>query len=1299
MGVSSIVIHPTNPDTMYIGTGDGDGGDTYSVGVLKSIDGGNTFQTTGLNFNYNAGTTIRKLLMNPDDPNIILVATNRGIFRTIDGGTNWTQINTVSSHDLEFKPGNPQIVYASTTAKFWKSTDGGASFTQITTGFPNSGLNRIAIGVTVADDSYVYVLSSGGDQGFFGLYRSTDDGDSFELRTDTPNILGWDIDGMDSGGQGWYDLAIVVSTTNKDQLWTGGVNVYKSTNGGSTMNLDAHWYGGGGQPYVHADIHAMENIPGANNSFLIGCDGGIFKTTNAGSSYSDISYNLKIAQIYKFSQSATVPNRMISGWQDNGTNLKTPTYYRRVLGGDGMDCAMDYTNNDIIYGEYYYGSIYKSIDNGFNFDNIVFSDGAAGTVDESGEWVTPYILHPTNPNTMIVGKTKVYRSNNGGTTWTAVGGSVSDGTGMIIGLAYCDSDPNYIYAIKRNRVFKTTNGNNFSNITSNLPTSSSITNITVDPNDSLRAWVTYSGFTASTKVYYTNNGGLSWSNFSAGIPNIPVNCIVYEEGSNDGLYIGTDMGVFYRNASHTSWQYFSNGLPNTIVNDLEIYYAGSKLRAATYGRGIWESDLFTNIENDASISAVEMPNGNVCGTSFTPVISLKNSGDNDLTSAKINYSIDGGSIISYDWSGLLHPFEEVILTLPVNSISTSTHVFEIYTTLPNGLPDGNNTNDTLQTNYTIINNGNNVSFSITPDCFGEYISWEIVNASSQVVYSVSEGFYEGNTVDPAEGGLTITKEICLETGCYDFTISDASGNGLEGIGNGCDNNGTYFMNDESGNVLFDDPTTDGNFGASETHSFCVTDVYSSDFSAVPTAICNGGEIQFYDLSTPGSTSWNWTFPGGNPAVSTLQNPIIAYDVAGTYDVILETGNGTDSHTKTIIGYITVYDTPMATVIFDSITCFGECNANIELDISGGTSPLYFDWSNSSTEEDQTNLCAGNYSVMIMDDNGCLDSADIIIYSPTEIMPSLMATAATCGIADGSVSSSVIGGIPPYDLLWSTNDVSSSISGLGIGAYSLTVTDGLDCSVTETSFVINLNAPDVIATSNNESCGGECDGGLQSLATGGTGSLVYTWDNGMGNSDILQMVCPGTYVISVTDQNSCEDRDTVTVIAGTPYPVANFVISDTIVGIGQTINYVNLSSGANQHAWSFGDGDSAFFSSTSHAYDSLGIYMVVLTSCKNNCCDSDTGYVHVIDVSSVGEDSKNDFVKIFPNPTDDLIYIQLLKGNFETRIRIFDNNGRLLKNENTKDELTAIDISNFSNGIYFIEVNCYDTVLRYKVVKR
>ena len=179
-----------------------------------------------------------------------------------------------------------------------------------------------------------------------------------------PNYLNWDTSATAAtGGQGWYDLRIAADPTNANTIFIGGVNVWKSINGGSTYTLAGHWYGGGGAAYVHADIHALYFVPNTTR-LLVGCDGGVFTSTNGGTAFSDISSNLAIAQIYRLSVANTNSNLVISGWQDNGTNLKNGTTHTRPLGGDGMDCQIDPSNASIMYGELYYGSISKSTNGG-----------------------------------------------------------------------------------------------------------------------------------------------------------------------------------------------------------------------------------------------------------------------------------------------------------------------------------------------------------------------------------------------------------------------------------------------------------------------------------------------------------------------------------------------------------------------------------------------------------------------------------------------------------------------------------------------------------------------------------------------------------------------------------------------------------------------------------------------------------------------------------------------------------------------------------------------------------------------
>lgn len=1300
LGISSIVTHPSDPNIVYIGTGDADGSDMYSVGVMKSTDAGATFQLTGLSFSYTANVEIRKLIIHPTNPDILLAATSNGVYKTIDGGVTWNITLTGSYYDLEFKPNDPTVIYTTAIAKFYKSTDTGDNFTQITNGVPTTttGAARVLIGVSPANSNYVYLFIGASDNGFHSFYRSTDAGDTFTLRTDTPNLLGWDTNGGDSGGQAYYDMAIVVSTTNINDVWVGGVNIWKTTNGGTNFSLDAHWYGGGGQPYVHADIHAMENVPGENNTFLVGCDGGVFKTTNAGTTYSDISDGLQIAQIYKMGTSTSNPDLIISGWQDNGTNLKTSTSWDKVLGGDGMDCMINHSNNSVMYGELYYGDIYKSTNGGNSFNGIVSSGGTAGTVDEDGNWVTPMTMHPTNGNTFLVGKSQVYRTTNAGSSFTTVG-SVSGGTGKVVEMAYAPSDPNFIYVIKQNKFFASTDGNTFTDRTAGLTTAASFTNLAVDSNNPLKVWVTYSGFNSNAKVYHTNDGGVTWSNYGTGLPNMPVNCIVYQNNSADALYIGTDMGVFYRDSTLSSWQYFSDGLPNTIVNDLEIFYPTGKLRAATYGRGIWETELYSNILNDASIVSVSSPNGNVCGVDFAPNITLSNEGDNDLTSVEIIYSIDAGVPLNYFWNGMLHPNESLQISLPVVNVSLGTHTFQVGTNLPNGTIDGNTSNDNMNTNFNVINTGNEVDFTLALDCFGKDIAWQIQDGASNIVYQVNFNTYQGSLSVPAVTPDTISTTVCLDAGCYTFTINDAGGNGLNGAGAGCNTIGTYDMYDEAGTLLFSDPTSNGNWGSNEVHNFCITSVYAADFSSSPQQICLGSEVQFYDLSTTGTNAWTWSFPGGNPSTSNLQNPIVVYNNPGVYDVTLFAGDGTNSHTKTIVGQITVYSSPINSVVFDSISCFGECTAMIDLTVAGGTMPFVYSWNDGDLNEDRDDLCSGNYQVILSDDNGCRDTSSVIIYAPTQIDFAGVVSQATCGVNDGSINTTITGGVLPYDILWSNGETTSSISNLGIGSYYLSVTDNNGCEIVQSYAITNPNAPIVDANGINETCGGNCDGELHSTATGGTGTLVFSWDNGLGSDDTITNLCAGTYILSVIDDNSCEDRDTVIIDAGTPYPNVNFTVSNDTIGVGQTINFVNLTSGANQHLWYFGDGDSSVFSSTPHSYDSAGVYTVILTSCKNGCCGTDTMLIYVGDFTAIDEFNKNEYVSIYPNPTNDFLTIDLKLGEEASSIKIYDNTGRLIVDRQETLKKYLVDMSNLSSGVYLAEIKYMDVVLPFKIIKR
>jgi len=604
LGVSSVVIHPGNSNVIYIATGDGDGGQTYSIGVLKSIDGGITWLPTGLSYNISNFVRINKLIMHPTNPNIIIAASNQGIHKTTNAGVNWNQtVSGINMRDIEFKPNNPGTIYCGGTI-FRKSTDGGDNFVTITSGLPASGIQRIAIGVSNANSEYVYLLASrSSNGGFLGYYKSTNGGDDFTTMSSSPNLLGYEISGSDIGGQGSYDLVTAVSPTDINTVYTGGINLWKSTNGGTNFSIISHWYYPNimaGYPYVHADQHALDYF---GSKLYAGCDGGLFVTTNSGSNFTDLSSGLNIMQFYKFGGTPQNPNKIIGGTQDNGSNLYNGANWTHLFGADGGEAIIDYTDTNILYCEYQGGGILKSTNGGENFSD------ATGGITENGAFITPYSIHPTNPQILFAGFQNVWKTTNGAGIWSQI--STTFGSGTINALAVSQSNPNYIYTSKANTMYVTTNGGtNWTNISTGL-SGLSITYIAIHPTNPNLAWITNSGYSEGQKIYKTLNAGVNWTNISGSLPNLPANCVTYENGPKEGIYVGMDVGVYYINNQLPGWAPYVTQLPNVIVREIEIHYPTNKVKAATLGRGIWQATLASILVGVQSVSTTDPNNFNL----------------------------------------------------------------------------------------------------------------------------------------------------------------------------------------------------------------------------------------------------------------------------------------------------------------------------------------------------------------------------------------------------------------------------------------------------------------------------------------------------------------------------------------------------------------------------------------------------------------------------------------------------------------------------------------------------------------
>lgn len=652
MSLSGVAVDYTNPNIIYILTGDADaafsgarGQFAYgktSTGVLKSYDGGFTWHQTGLKWGETAtGNYLGyKLMMHPANPQILLVATNDGIFRTTDGGNTWTQSNNSQVvYDMEFHPSNSSIVYASATAsdsiRVFKSTNSGQTFTAThaidreNDANGNSSANRSALAVSAANSSYVYLLTGPATATgeFHGVFRSVDAGETFTLRTNTPNILGGSSTGSDSKDQEGYDLAIAVSPTNINQVACGGIRLWTSTNGGSSFS----WQDDNASAfsYYHPDIHDLTYHP-LNSGILYMCgDGGVYRSTDNGNNWTHVNNNLQLTQYYKISINPNsglgAENVIIGGTQDNGTNKRSTGgggTFSQILGADGMDCYIDPDNANRYVASVQNGKFYYSTDAGSSFE-VVCDDSSLSSIlglPVNSAWVTPVSEITGGSTQFVMGYQPAVlatRISAGVYGFTRIGWSgrtfVKTARGNANRIYVGDNS----YGGNQQNLVKTSTdmGSNWSDVYNANHSGRPVTDLAFAPNNGSRMWLTFGGYNATNKVLYSGNGGDnggSWTDITGSLPNVPVNCIVYDPNgtSIDAIYIGTDIGVFYRDNNLGDWIPFSNGLPVVEITDLEIHPTGL-LRAGTYGRGIWETSLYsscpTNINLNTSNTSIYMP--------------------------------------------------------------------------------------------------------------------------------------------------------------------------------------------------------------------------------------------------------------------------------------------------------------------------------------------------------------------------------------------------------------------------------------------------------------------------------------------------------------------------------------------------------------------------------------------------------------------------------------------------------------------------------------------------------------------
>jgi photosystem II stability/assembly factor-like uncharacterized protein len=626
MSIGDLVLDPTNPNIIYVGTGEVNGGGgsvTYGGnGVYKSTDAGTTWNHLGLE------TTeyISRIIVDPLNPQRIFLGamgklfgknSDRGLYRSTDGGINWEKKLFISDStgciDIAINPLNPDTVYAAMwerirrpdrrsyggpTCGIYRSTDGGENWTELTNGLPNNSpsVGRIGISISASSPNIIYAIYADNIGYFAGVYKSTNSGDSWVRTTDGA------LSSLFSS-YGWWFGNIRVDPVNPNNVFVLGLDVYKTTNGGSS------WFYSSGS--MHVDQHAMFIHPADPNFIVAGNDGGVYKSSNNGSSWTYIS-TMPITQFYTCDVDYQLPNRYYGGTQDNGTN-RTLTGnlndWQQILGADGFYVLVDPSNNNFVYAESQYGGFVRSTNGGNSFNYGL--NGVSGS--DRFNWSTPYIIDPTNPTTLYIGTHRLYRSTNRAVSWTPISTDLTNGPpsgnqvyGTITTIASAPSDPNVVYVgTDDGNVWVTLNaGNTWTKISTSLPIRW-VTRVAVDPLDALAAYVTLSGYRYDEylpHVFRTTNAGFSWLDISSNLPDAPVNDIIVDPDSTQRLYVGTDVGVFGSDNLGNSWNYLGENLPNAPITDLVLHNPTRTLIAATYGRSMYSIDLtpVTNAENEIS---------------------------------------------------------------------------------------------------------------------------------------------------------------------------------------------------------------------------------------------------------------------------------------------------------------------------------------------------------------------------------------------------------------------------------------------------------------------------------------------------------------------------------------------------------------------------------------------------------------------------------------------------------------------------------------------------------------------------
>lgn len=631
---TSLAFHPTDPNTFYVGAAIG--------GIWKTTNGGESYVPLGDDLPYMA---ISSIVLNQENPDIIYIAISDhvwygppsiGVYKSEDGGLTWSETalqfefsENIRVYWMTANPDDPETVFVGTSNGLFKTTDGFQSVEQIADGVVSDvkfkpGSSDVVYYVTQTDS---FFKSTDGGETFIEtdaaapgsgrrrlivtennpekvyvsannmLYKSEDSGETFDGGT---NIEESQV------GNG----IVLISPADENKLIVGNFNVWASEDGGNSFDMISDWLPNNDLPLIHVDQRNAFINPLQDDRVYLCNDGGVYTVDVNSNEFTNLSNGLQITQYYDIAVSQTDAGIVSGGSQDNGNVYSENGQWQYFAAtGDGMTQAINPEDQNRRYWSYQNGGLQRWT----NGNNTSITNGIPNDELNQTEWQTPFVLDPNNPSTIVAGFKNVFRSSNHGNDWEQISDNLPF-LGSVDLLAIAPSNSERIYAVENygtstgdmfgfghssSRIyFKSIEDNEWDQ--ESISVSENVEDIIVNPNDHEHVIISVGGYTDGHKVFQSFDSGDNWENISGDLPNVPASAITWFEDVDDVLFVGTDAGVYYTYAHAIDWREVGS-LPHTFVTDLEIQSAEKLLRVGTHGRGIFETSI------DVNFTSVEKP--------------------------------------------------------------------------------------------------------------------------------------------------------------------------------------------------------------------------------------------------------------------------------------------------------------------------------------------------------------------------------------------------------------------------------------------------------------------------------------------------------------------------------------------------------------------------------------------------------------------------------------------------------------------------------------------------------------------